>query len=150
MPFKPFQPTKFTAAGLFRFQYHHPIIIKTVEYLAAKFDGHEWGANGPKPITKVMYDLCNVNTAEHMSPERCLGVKIFSPGAFYKIPWRKWKDIFDASKTDEMIMKLKDSIVLHTWGRFSSNIPIHGLNKLSTFAKLASINCPVSYPYLFR
>lgn len=140
--------TKFTAAGIFRFQYNHPVINKILEYLAAKFDGQDWGANGPKALTKVMNDLCNVNHADNMSPEKCLGIKVFSPSSFYKIPWRQWKDIFDDSKTDEIMLSLKDSFILHTWGRFSSNIPIVYHNKMSAFLKVASTNCPVAFRYL--
>ena len=138
----------FTAAGIFRFQHSHPVTNRILEYLASNFNGEDWGANGPKALTKVMNELCNVNDADNMSPEKCLGIKVYPASAFYKVPWRKWKDIFDVSKAEEVMLSLKDSIILHTWGRFSSNTSILNRNNMSAYLKIASINCPVSYRYL--
>ena len=115
--------------------------------MAGRFNGKDWGANGPKAVTNVMYDLCNVNHADKMTPEKCLGIKIFPPSAFYKIPWRKWKDIFDPFKSEEILFALKGSFVLHTWGRFSSKISNNSYNK-SAFFTIAENNCPVSFSYL--
>ena len=141
---------EFLAAGLFRFQYNHPVITKVLEFLATRFDGIDWGANGPKAITAVMYDLCNVKDADLMSPEKCLGTKIYKSTFFYKIPWRNWRDIFDSSKTTEILMSLNDSIVLHTWGRFSSTIQTIDQNGMSAFSFIAKNNCPVSYPFIIE
>ena len=136
------------AAGILRFQYDHPVIKKVVEYLASQFDGQTWVANGPLALTKIMNDLCNVNHADNMSPEKCLGIKVFPAAAFYKIPFRRWKDIFDESKTNEIMLSLNTSFVLHTWGRFSANQPILRHNRINAFLKVASLNCPVVYQYL--
>ena len=121
---------------------------KTMEYLASKFDGHDWGANGPKAITNVMYDLCKVNDAKLMSPEKCLGTQVFPPSYFYKIPWRQWRNIFDSSKTLEIIDSLKDSFVLHTWGRFSSSFPMNAKAQNSAYFKMTEMNCPISHTFL--
>ena len=119
-----------------------------MEYLAGRFNGLDWGANGPKAITNVMYDICNVENADNMTPEKCLGTKIFPPSAFYKIPWRKWRDIFDPVQSEKILFALKDSFALHTWGRFSSKIPNNSYNK-SAFCTVAARNCPVSSKYIF-
>ena len=140
--------TLIIAAGVFRFQHGHPVMQKTMEYLASKFDGRDWGANGPKAITNVMYDLCKVKDAKLMSPEKCLGIQVFPPSYFYKIPWRKWNDIFDSSKTLEVIQSLKESYVLHTWGRFSSNFEIDSNAKKSAFLNITEMNCPISNSFL--
>ena len=121
---------------------------KTMEYLASKFDGQDWGANGPKAITNVMYEVCNVNDAKQMSPEKCLGTHIFPPSYFYKVPWRQWRDIFDNSKTREIIESLKESYVLHTWGRFSSTISINPKNEDSAYSEVTAMNCPMIHPFL--
>ena len=134
---------------MFRFQHNHPVMQKTIEYLASKFNGHDWGANGPKAITMVMYDLCHVNDAKLMSPEKCLGIQVFSPSYFYKIPWRQWRDIYDSLKTVKILESLKQSYVLHTWGRFSSSISLNYDIKDSAYFKIAAMNCPVSHRFLF-
>ena len=118
--------------------------------MATRFDGIDWGANGPKAITAVMYDLCNVKDADLMSPEKCLGTKIYESTFFYKIPWRNWRDIFDSSKTTKILMSLNDSIVLHTWGRFSSTIQTIDQHGMSAFSFIAKNNCPVSYPFIIE
>ena len=116
--------------------------------MATRFDGMDWGANGPKAITAVMYDLCNVKDADQMSPEKCLGAKIYKSSLFYKIPWRNWRDIFDSSKATRILMSLNDSIVLHTWGRFSSTIQTTDPHGMSAFSIIANNNCSVSYPFI--
>ena len=121
---------------------------KTIEYLASKFDGQDWGANGPKAITNVMYEVCNVNDAKLMSPEKCLGTYVFPSCYFYKIPWRQWRDIFDNSKTGEVMESLRASYVLHTWGRFSSTVSINLKGKDSAYSKVTAMNCPIILPSL--
>ena len=91
-----------------------------MEYLAGRFNGLDWGANGPKAITNVMYDLCNVKHSDNMTPEKCLGTKIFPPSAFYKIPWRKWRDIFDPVQSEEILFSLK---ITYFCRRFDTVMP---------------------------
>ena len=65
-----------------------------------------------------------------MTPEKCLGIKVYPSEAFYAIPFRRWKEIFDPSKAPQVLLEsLRDSFVLHTWGRFSSEEPIMVSNK---------------------
>ena len=42
-----------------------------------KFDGQDWGANGPKLVTKVMQDICSTDNLSEMTPEKCLGIKVY-------------------------------------------------------------------------
>ena len=124
------------------------MLNKILEYLASQFDGQNWGANGPLALTKVMNDVCQVDSADKMAPEKCLGVKIYPPEVFYKIPFRQWKDIFDESKAVQVADLLRDSIILHTWGRFSMNEPVvKDEHHQSAFLKIARMNCPVVFKH---
>ena len=42
----------FLAAGVLRFQRNHPILQEFLYYMRDKFDGNDWGANGPKLVTE--------------------------------------------------------------------------------------------------
>ena len=86
------------AAGVMRFEKAHPILDKMVTYMAANFDGQDWGANGPKLVTRVLQDVCSTPNLDQMQPELCFGIKVFPPEAFYPIPWRQWKSYFDSTQ----------------------------------------------------
>ena len=50
----------FLAAGVLRFQRNHPILQEFLYYMRDKFDGDDWGANGPKLGTSMYYYMaCN-------------------------------------------------------------------------------------------
>ena len=53
-----------------------------------KFDGDDWGANGPKLVTEVMKQFCSTDELNKMTPETCLGITVFDPKAFYLVPWK--------------------------------------------------------------
>lgn len=139
------------AAGVMRFQFGHPLMSRMQEYLASNFDGNVWGANGPLAITQILYDTCKVDNADEMTPERCLGVTVFNHTAFYAVPYYEWSDIFDDTKTADVMAALSASYALHMWGRFSSAVKIApkvasgGAQRKNAFKTVASKSCPVTY-----
>jgi len=48
-----------------------------------------------------------------MTKEKCSGVTVLSPDAFYPIPWREWMDYFDPKKKDEVKLNLQVSSRLY-------------------------------------
>ena len=52
-----------------------------------------------------------------MTAERCLGVTVFNHTAFYAVPYYEWSDIFDETKTADVMAALSASYALHMWGR---------------------------------
>ena len=78
----------FLAAGVLRFQRNHPILQEFLYYMRDKFDGEDWGANGPKLVTEVMKQFCSTDELNKMTPETCLGITVFDPEAFYLVPWK--------------------------------------------------------------
>ena len=61
--------------------------------------------------------ILKVDNADDMTPERCLGVTVFNHTAFYAVPYYEWSDIFDVTKTPDVMAALSTSYALHMWGR---------------------------------
>ena len=113
-------------------------------YLASKFDGQAWGENGPLAITRVTFDMCGVDDASRVTAEKCLGLTVLPPSAFYAIPYWAWLDIFDQSKTNQVLEELDLSYALHMWGRFSAAHDSSAKTS-SAYDVIATKSCPVSY-----
>ena len=129
----------FLAAGVLRFQKNHPILMHFLQHLKHNFNGQDWSANGPKLVTKVMQELCHTQDLAQMSPDKCLGVHVFEPYAFYPVPWRHWQDLH---KTD-FHYDLNHSYSVHLWGRHSSEVKLEDLPKNAALFQLAKTHCPV-------
>ena len=131
---------EYLAAGVLRFQKHHPILVQFLQYLKYNFNGQDWSANGPKLVTKVMQELCHTTELSQMTPDLCLGIHVFGPQAFYPVPWRNWQDLY---KT-ELNHELNDSYSVHLWGRHSSQIRLEDLPENASIIELARTHCPIS------
>ena len=84
----------YLAAGVLRFQRNHPILQEFLYHMKFQFDGYDWGANGPKLVTKVMKQFCSEADLDKMTPETCLGITVFEPKVFYLVPWKAQYTIF--------------------------------------------------------
>jgi lactosylceramide 4-alpha-galactosyltransferase len=80
-----------------------------------------------------------------MSPNKCLGITVLPPEAFYPIPWRQWKEYFTegTSVTDSVLKKLGHSYIAHVWGKHSSNAKFQ--ETTNVYSVLAQKHCPVTY-----
>lgn len=61
-------------------------------------------------ITRVLQSICHVENPPEMTQDECLGFKVYSPNAFYAVPWRKWEMFFDPKKLNKTLEMTKDSI----------------------------------------
>nr|XP_016945700.1 lactosylceramide 4-alpha-galactosyltransferase [Drosophila suzukii] len=124
----------------------HEIAASCLRDFQHNFDGRDWGNNGPGVITRVAQKICSTKDIALMQedPKRCMGFKVFGRGAFYAVPWKKWRDFFEPEKLEETMARCKDSYVVHVWNKHSSALPIKQGSK-SAYAKYAEQNCPRSY-----
>ena len=80
-----------------------------------------------------------------MSPNKCLGITVLLPEAFYPIPWRQWKQYFteDTSVCQSVLKKLEDSYIAHMWGKHSWNAQFR--ETTNVYSILAQKHCPLTY-----
>lgn len=79
-----------------------------------------------------------------MSPEQCLGFKVYPPSAFYAIPWPKWYMFFDEDKLNKTMEMIKDSTVIHVWNKHSKQRKLKVGTK-AAYGVVAQKNCPKVY-----
>ncbi|KAH8353247.1 hypothetical protein KR084_009797 [Drosophila pseudotakahashii] len=124
----------------------HEIAASCLRDFQHNFDGQDWGNNGPGVITRVAQKICGTKDIALMQEDskRCMGFKVFGRGAFYAVPWKRWRDFFEPEKLEETLARCKDSYVVHVWNKHSSTQLIQQGSK-SAYAKYAEQNCPRSY-----
>lgn len=79
-----------------------------------------------------------------MTPERCLGFKVYPPSAFYAVPWPKWDLFFDTNALNKTLEMTKDSIVIHVWNKHSIKRKLK-VGALAAYGVAAAKNCPTVY-----
>ncbi|EDW54088.1 lactosylceramide 4-alpha-galactosyltransferase isoform X1 [Drosophila sechellia] len=124
----------------------HEIAASCLRDFQHNFNGEDWGNNGPGVITRVAQKICGTEDIALMQedPKRCMGFKVFGRGAFYAVPWKRWRDFFEPEKLEQTMARCKDSYVVHVWNKHSSKLPIKQGSK-NAYALYAEQNCPRSY-----
>ena len=128
-----------------RFQHGHPILEDFLREMSAKFDGDDWGSNGPMLVSRVLMRMCGVSSVEDFNPERCLGVIALPTVNFYPVPWRSWRRLFDPKMTEAVLKEVEESYCVHIWGRHSKSAPFPKAGIENAYATLAARHCPVTY-----
>ena len=124
----------------------HPILSQVLHQMRFKFDGHDWGANGPKLITNVMKEFCNTDNILQMSPESCQGITVLHPEAFYPIPWREWTKFYIESEEMDLPQSNK-TYSFHLWGKHSSHIALESVSNKTLLFRLAQKHCPLTFEF---
>uniref|UniRef100_A0A146MF39 Lactosylceramide 4-alpha-galactosyltransferase n=1 Tax=Lygus hesperus TaxID=30085 RepID=A0A146MF39_LYGHE len=134
------------AAGFLAFNYGHPLIHLAMLDLKYKFKGWRWGNNGPGVITRALKRYCRVQEVSKMTKQRCGGVEVMPPSAFYAIPWRSWMYFFATKQSDvDWVMKtVNQSIAIHVWN-FHSASKNATVGSNQPYILLASRFCPKVY-----
>ena len=138
---------RFVAAGLINFDhmnFGHQLADMCLHDLLENYNGREWGNNGPGVITRVLKRICNTNTPQQMTLERCYGFKVFPINAIYAVGWIKHRYFFEERYLEETLKLLNESIVVHVWNNFSKHLKIKVGSKV-TYAVLANEYCPRVY-----
>ncbi|PNF39914.1 hypothetical protein B7P43_G17240 [Cryptotermes secundus] len=117
-----------------------------LDNLRSEFRGDDWGNNGPGVITRVLKKLCKAQQVRDMTAERCHGFTVHPPAAFYPIPWRQWKLYFDEGTSAKTMARLKNSLAIHVWNKFSAarNITV---GSRQPYGLIAQEFCPKVYSH---
>ncbi|XP_044272299.1 lactosylceramide 4-alpha-galactosyltransferase-like [Tribolium madens] len=126
----------FTPEGL-----GHELAQRCLQDLSENFKGYDWGYNGPGVITRLLKQLCGVETANEMVQKDCQGFRVFPVEAFYPIPWWDWKLYFDENFTEKVLNISKNSHVIHVWNKHSGGTRVAARGN-SAYAVLAQKFCP--------
>lgn len=136
------------AAGVMNFAHQgfgHEISEECLLDLQRKFDGTNWGNNGPGVITRVMKRICQTGNIELMQDtKRCLGFRVFPIEAFYAIPWLEWDHFFEPHLLEQTMTRLKNSFVAHVWNKHSVKRQIK-TDSQCAYSVLAQTHCPRVY-----
>lgn len=79
-----------------------------------------------------------------MNKEKCKGFTLFGLEAFCPIEWTDWNQYFNASISDEVMAKIKDSIGIHVWNLHSKHKNITVGSK-EPYALVAQKYCPTIF-----
>ena len=92
-----------------------------------------------------MKDFCHAATLDlsSLTPDRCLGIKVFPKEAFYPLHWKEWRLLFDTTATEEVLARSEAAYAVHTWGRETRGVEVKGEGE--AYFVLAKRNCPVVY-----
>ena len=135
------------------------------DYLASKFDGSNWGANGPMAITRTIYHFCNTTMfpslahVTDVTTPGCHNLTAFSSQYFYPGRYDSARLLFsDANKglndkndKKKMLKLANQSYTVHLWStaRTWAKYPKVLDNKADTaFKTIAFKNCPISVQML--
>lgn len=56
-----------------------------------------------------------------MTQRDCGGFKVYSPEAFYPVPWWDWRMYFEAKHLDEVERLTRNSYAMHVWNKHSAD-----------------------------
>ncbi|XP_037040179.1 lactosylceramide 4-alpha-galactosyltransferase-like isoform X2 [Bradysia coprophila] len=132
------------AAGLINFDYKdvgHKIAKLCLNEFQNRFDGDNWGNNGPGVITRVLQNICQTYNTVWMTRARCKGFTVFPMSKVYAINFNYWPMFFEDNFSELTMDLTNDSIVVHVWNKLSSDkrLPI---GSQAAYTLLAAKYCP--------
>lgn len=81
-----------------------------------------------------------------MTRDKCRGFTVHPPTAFYPIPWRQWKLYFDEGTSAKTMARLKNSLTIHVWNKFSTSRNIT-VGSRQPYGLIAQEFCPKVYSH---
>lgn len=120
-------------------------LLKLHREFSDKFNGNDWGKNGPGVITRVLGKICNTAIVSEMKPENCDGFKVFEQSAFYAVPWREWEKFMKPETVDEVLNATQNSVFIHVWNKYSIQQKIKRIGPKTAYGIVAKKNCPRVY-----
>jgi len=76
-----------------------------------------------------------------MNKQKCKGFMVFGTEAFCPIGWTDWQLYFNSNTSDEVMVKLKDSIGVHVWSALSKHAVIN-IGSKQPYGLVAKKYCP--------
>jgi lactosylceramide 4-alpha-galactosyltransferase len=110
--------------------------------LTNTFDGESYSQNGPLLITRVVKSLCSIkNLTEITSSTDCQGFHVLKAEQCYPIPYENWEYFMNEKHVNYVMNKVKNSIVVHFWNKFTKSIEIKLYSK-APYIQIARKFCP--------
>ncbi|XP_060860166.1 lactosylceramide 4-alpha-galactosyltransferase-like [Metopolophium dirhodum] len=116
----------------------------SISDFASNYYANDWGYNGPGVITRTLEKICNTNLVTDMNKQKCQGFMVFGTEAFCPIGWTDWRLYFNTNTSDEVMVKLKDSIGIHVWNLHSKHTAIN-IGSKQPYGLVAEKYCPVIF-----
>lgn len=92
----------------------------------------------------MLEKICATSNTTLMTAERCHGFIVLPPSKCYAIPFRKWETFFNAEDTKDVLERVKDSVIVHFWNKFSITKRVR-VGDGSAYDVLAKKFCPRVY-----
>lgn len=113
--------------------------------LAVNFNGRKWAESSVGVLTRALKQLCGVKKLSEVSKqEHCEGFKLYPPDTFYAINYRDRYLLLDERYLDEAMIRVSDSVGVHTWDSLTRDITLKKYGK-SAMVMLAKKFCPLTY-----
>lgn len=110
--------------------------------LAARFNGSDWGCNGPMLFTRVLQKLCKTNETQKMiEMKTCEGFHVLPSNFCYAIPGLSWEKFFNETFADDVLKLTNESLVVHLWNNMSKKSLLR-VNSTAAYVQLAKRYCP--------
>lgn len=122
------------------------IAENAIEYFVKNFSPIHYGHNGPKAMTRTITLLCNMTTTDVdviMRKGSCQELYFLSPWDCCEISFNERHKFFETKYSDEVMMRTKNSSIVHFSNHFSKKISI---NKTSgaAYIRMAKMHCPLT------
>ncbi|KAL1488372.1 hypothetical protein ABEB36_014848 [Hypothenemus hampei] len=130
--------------GFSQFGKGREYINDCLQDFAINFDGTQWGFNGPHLITRNILKHCPLlNKSMAIRFGKCEEFKIFSPSAFYLVPYPNWQWFFNENYTEIIETSVRESsYLIHVWNKFSFDRKIPKNQVRAPYMRLAAQYCP--------
>ncbi|KAF2355065.1 Glycosyltransferase DXD sugar-binding motif [Trinorchestia longiramus] len=105
---------------------HHWLPSSVLQHLAHNLDTSEWGAMGPKLLTRVVSERCGIEMPD-VASSRCENFTVLPIDAFYIVPWWRYQLFVNPDKQYSLSRRLlSDSqvLVVHTWNHLTKNMAV--------------------------
>ncbi|XP_025192787.1 lactosylceramide 4-alpha-galactosyltransferase-like [Melanaphis sacchari] len=116
----------------------------SINDFASNYCNNDWGYNGPGVITRTLEKICETNLVTDMNKQKCKGFTVLGTEAFCPISWTDWQLYFNPNTSDEVMVKLKDSIGIHVWNLHSKHTVIN-IGSKQPYGLVAKKYCPINF-----
>lgn len=107
----------------------------------ATYRPEHYSYNGPELLTRVLNRFCGEKDVHNMTEKACQGFSVLPQDLCYNLNYGEWPLLFDEKKTEEIMERLKNSIVIHYWTSLSKNFKFRS-NMKNAFTEYGKRLCP--------
>lgn len=129
------------AGGVMRME-KQELIKAVMEYFVNNFSPNDFASNGPLVMTETIKLLCNLtNISDIIEKGSCQDFHFLSWHDCYEIYYPEWEKFFKPEYADEVMMRTKNSSIVHFWNFLSRNMTIEKTSDVA-YIRIARKFCP--------